>query len=96
VVSPSPSDCSLFYASIVILLVAFYDTSDPLRLRMGANGVTLISVSKLYYACHRHINLPLESLYLLKKPHQNPSGSYKDLSIHMARQREATLFYTML
>jgi hypothetical protein len=27
------------------------------------------------------INLSLESLYLFKKPHQNPLGSFKDLSI---------------
>jgi hypothetical protein len=43
-----------------------------------------------------HINLPFESLYLLKKPHHNPLGNFKDLSIHMDRRREATLLYTML
>jgi hypothetical protein len=26
------------------------------------------------------INIPLELLYLLKKPHQNPLDSFKDLS----------------
>jgi hypothetical protein len=43
-----------------------------------------------------HINLPLESLYLLKKPNRNSLGSFKDLSIYRERQRKATLFYTML
>jgi hypothetical protein len=28
-----------------------------------------------------HIKVPLESLYLLKNPHQNPLGDFKDLSI---------------
>jgi hypothetical protein len=37
--------------------------------------------------------LPFESLYLLKRPHHNPLGSLKDLSIHRDRQREATLLY---
>jgi hypothetical protein len=37
-----------------------------------------------------------ESHYLLKKSHQNPLGSYKDLSIHRDRQQEETLFYNML
>ena len=32
-----------------------------------------------------HLNLPLESLYLLKKPHQNPWHSFKDLNIHKDR-----------
>jgi hypothetical protein len=31
----------------------------------------------------------------VKKPHQNPLGRFKDLSIHRDRQREVTLFYTM-
>ena len=44
-----------------------------------------------------HVNLPLESLHLLKKPHQNPLRDFKDLSIHRDRQRKAeTLFYTIL
>jgi hypothetical protein len=35
------------------------------------------------------------SIYL-KKPYQNPLGSFKDLNIHRDRQREATLlWYTM-
>jgi hypothetical protein len=55
-----------------------------------------LSVSRLYYACYIHINLSLESLYLWKKPHQNPLGTFKDLSVHRDRQREATLFYIML
>jgi hypothetical protein len=38
----------------------------------------------------------LEALYLLKKPHLYPFGSFKDLSIHRDRQQEATLFYIML
>jgi hypothetical protein len=29
-----------------------------------------------------HLNLPIELLYLSKKPHQNPLGSFKDLNIH--------------
>lgn len=53
----------------------------------------IISISLLYYAFYIHINRPLESLYLLKEPHQNSLGSCKDLSIHMDRQREATLIY---
>jgi hypothetical protein len=37
----------------------------------------------LYYITHViHMNLTLEPHYLLKKPHQNPLGSFKDLSIH--------------
>jgi hypothetical protein len=43
-----------------------------------------------------HINFVLESLCLLKKPHQNPFDSFEDLSIHWDRQREATLFDTMI
>jgi hypothetical protein len=42
-----------------------------------------------------HINLSLESLYLLKKKlYQNLLGTYKDLSIYRDRQREA--IYTIL
>jgi hypothetical protein len=37
--------------------------------------------------------IPLELFYLLK-PHQNPLGTFKDLSIHEDRQQAATLFYT--
>uniref|UniRef100_A0A2H1WDP7 SFRICE_012655 n=1 Tax=Spodoptera frugiperda TaxID=7108 RepID=A0A2H1WDP7_SPOFR len=44
----------------------------PPQLRIGAMVI--------YYACIIHINLPLESLYLLNKPHQNPLRSFKDLS----------------
>uniref|UniRef100_A0A2H1W6A2 SFRICE_014481 n=1 Tax=Spodoptera frugiperda TaxID=7108 RepID=A0A2H1W6A2_SPOFR len=40
--------------------------NDPTQLRMV-----------IYYACIIHKNLPLESLYLLKKPHQNPLRSFK-------------------
>jgi hypothetical protein len=40
----------------------------------------------LYYAYYIHINLPIESLYLLKNQRQIP----------LDRQREATLFYTVL
>ena len=32
---------------------------------------------------------------VLKKPHQNPLRSFKDISTHMDRKREATLFYNM-
>ena len=43
-----------------------------------------------------HKNLPLESVYLLKKLYQNPWRSFKDLSIHRDIGTEkATLFYTM-
>jgi hypothetical protein len=31
----------------------------------------------------------------IKKPHQNPLCSFKDLSKRRDRQREATLFYTI-
>jgi hypothetical protein len=54
------------------------------------------SVSLLYYVCYIHINLSLESLYLLKKPHQNQLRSFKNLSRYSDRRREATLFCTML
>uniref|UniRef100_A0A2H1VNG2 SFRICE_016470 n=1 Tax=Spodoptera frugiperda TaxID=7108 RepID=A0A2H1VNG2_SPOFR len=46
---------------------------DPPQLRMGAMVI--------YYACIIHINLPLESLYLLKKSQENLLRSFKDLSI---------------
>ena len=42
-----------------------------------------------------HLNLPLESLYLLKKPHHNPLRSFKDLRIHMDRQRKATFLSSL-
>jgi hypothetical protein len=73
--------------------VLYSKTSDPPRLR------TCAMISKcfiLYYSCYIHINLPLESLYLLKILYWNPLGSCTDLSILRDRQREATLFYTML
>jgi hypothetical protein len=57
--------------------------------------IKIISVSLVYYACYIHINLSLESLYQLKKSHQNPLLNFKDLNMHRDRQREATLFYTM-
>uniref|UniRef100_A0A2H1VSH5 SFRICE_033390 n=1 Tax=Spodoptera frugiperda TaxID=7108 RepID=A0A2H1VSH5_SPOFR len=41
------------------MLLRYYFTSDPPQLRMGAMVI--------YYACIIHINLPLESLYLLQK-----------------------------
>jgi hypothetical protein len=53
------------------------------------------SVSLLYYACYIHINLLLDSLYLLKNQQENPLGSFKDLSINKDRQQSATLFYTI-
>jgi hypothetical protein len=39
-----------------------------------------------------HISLSLESLWLLK----NFLDGFKDLSIHKDRQRETTLYYSML
>jgi len=51
------------------------------------------SVSQLYYACYIHINFPLESLYQLKKQHQNSLRSFKDLSI---QTEKGILFYNML
>jgi hypothetical protein len=50
-------------------------------------------VSLIYYKCYIYINLPLKPLYRLKKPYQNPLGSFKDLGVHRDRQRDATLFY---
>jgi hypothetical protein len=47
----------------------------------------------LYYILHV-IYILTESLYLLKKPHQNPLASFEDLSLHMDRKRETTLLYT--
>lgn len=48
----------------------------------------------------RHINLPLESLYLLKKPHQNPLRSFKDLSVHRDiqhdRKSDFVLYYVVI
>uniref|UniRef100_A0A2H1WER9 SFRICE_005182 n=1 Tax=Spodoptera frugiperda TaxID=7108 RepID=A0A2H1WER9_SPOFR len=42
-----------------------------------------------------HKNLPLKSLYLLKKPHLNPLRSFKDLTIQRDMGTEkATLYYT--
>jgi hypothetical protein len=35
-----------------------------------------------------YINWPLELLYLLKKPHQNPIGSVKDLSMHRGSEKQ--------
>jgi hypothetical protein len=62
----------------------------------GYNGDTKVFRYYNYDECYIHKNLPIEPHYLLKKPHQNPLGSFKDLSIHRDRQLEATLFYTML
>jgi hypothetical protein len=42
------------------------------------------------------LELELDIVCQLKKSLQNPLCSLKDLSIHKDRQREATLFYTML
>uniref|UniRef100_A0A2H1VBM3 SFRICE_000514 n=1 Tax=Spodoptera frugiperda TaxID=7108 RepID=A0A2H1VBM3_SPOFR len=47
-------------------------TSDLPQLRLGA--------MLIYYSCFIHINRSLESLYLLKKPHQIPLRNIKDLS----------------
>jgi hypothetical protein len=47
------------------------------------------NASLLYYAYYIHKNC------LLKKPDQNPLGSFKDLSTHRDRQWEATLFYSI-
>jgi hypothetical protein len=38
----------------------------------------------------------MHDIYIKNKLNQNPLGSFKDLSLHRDRQREATLFYTML
>jgi hypothetical protein len=38
----------------------------------------------------------LNHLIYLKKLHQNPLSSFKDLSIRRDRQQKATLIYTML
>jgi hypothetical protein len=44
------------------------------------------------HGCIAHINFSLESLYPLKKPHQNPLGSFEDLCLHRDRQRVTTCF----
>uniref|UniRef100_A0A2H1WGM9 SFRICE_011603 n=1 Tax=Spodoptera frugiperda TaxID=7108 RepID=A0A2H1WGM9_SPOFR len=50
----------------------------------------------IYYAYIILINLPLEPFYLLKKPHQHPLHSFKDLSfLEIYWTKELTLFYTM-
>jgi hypothetical protein len=50
------------------------------------------------FACNiiLHVNLLLESFYLLKILQQNPLGIFKDLSTHRDRHLKATMFYTML
>jgi hypothetical protein len=52
----------------------------------------------LFYFCPGHHTRLNHWIWitLFKKPHQYPSGSFKDLSIHRHRQPEATLFYTVL
>lgn len=47
-------------------------------------------------SCYIHINLTLELLYLLKKPHQKPSVSFKGLSINRERQWSTTFFLYLL
>jgi hypothetical protein len=75
-------------------VMAIYITSDPPRLRMGAMLI-LKSFSVILYILYT-CKSPLESLYVFKKSHQNPLGSFIDLSIHRDRQREVSLFYTVL
>jgi hypothetical protein len=53
------------------------------------NNVFLCYVMHVLYI----FNLPIESLYLLKNC---PLRSFKDISIHRDRQREATLLYSIL
>jgi hypothetical protein len=48
----------------------------------------------IYYAFNTRINILRGSL--LKKIASYPLGSFKDISVHRDRQREATLFYTMM
>jgi hypothetical protein len=48
----------------------------------------------LYYSVH--VLYMRTILYLLKKPHLKPLGSFKGFSIHRDGHKKATLFYTML
>uniref|UniRef100_A0A2H1VUX1 SFRICE_018193 n=1 Tax=Spodoptera frugiperda TaxID=7108 RepID=A0A2H1VUX1_SPOFR len=52
-------------------------------------------VMVIYYACIIHKNLPLESLYLLKKPHQNPLRSFKDSSIQRDLGQRKRLYFIL-
>jgi hypothetical protein len=49
-----------------------------------------------FYGQAVDINLPLESLYLFKKTHQNPLGSFIGQSIYIGTDSGKLLFYTML
>jgi hypothetical protein len=43
------------------------------------------------------INLPFESLYLFRKTHQNPMGSFKDVSIKgQTAGSDFALYYVMI
>jgi hypothetical protein len=50
------------------------------------------------YVCtlYMYYYVPLESLYLLKKPHQNPLDSFEDLSIHLDRSVKGLCFTILL
>jgi hypothetical protein len=61
-----------------------------------SQSLALLLNFPLYYACYIHKTFLLNHFYLFKQPHRDPLGSFKDLSIHRDRQRQGTLFYTML
>jgi hypothetical protein len=46
-----------------------YKTSNPPRLRTGAVPISKDNDILQYYAFNIHINLPVEPLHLLEKPH---------------------------
>ncbi|KAF9806785.1 hypothetical protein SFRURICE_009472, partial [Spodoptera frugiperda] len=50
----------------------------------------------IYYACIIHINFALELLYLLKRLHQNPLCSFKDLSVQRDIGTEKALSHLCL
>jgi hypothetical protein len=85
---------TLFVRNLFQIRHDLFPTSDPPRLCTSAMLIPQCFSTILCF--YIPINLPLESLYHLKKLHQNPLGSFNDLSIHKDRQRKATLFYTMV
>jgi hypothetical protein len=65
-------------------------------LRPGPASHGCIAIAKvfLYYNMHAR-DMKTFLNHSVCKPHQNPMGSFKDLSIHSDRQAEMIMFYTM-
>jgi hypothetical protein len=78
----------MYVVSFMSAIKSLYKIRDPPRHRMYA--MLILNILQNAFICYMYrynINLTLESLYLLKKTHQNSFGSFKDLSIHIDRQR---------